>query len=65
MKVNLSCREATRLVLEGEARALSLGERATLRIHLAICRACPRFVRQVGLMRQALGRWRHYQDAEE
>lgn len=65
MKLNLNCREATHLVLEGEARELTLGERLTLKFHLAICKACPRFVRQVSLMRSAMGRWRAYQDSEE
>jgi hypothetical protein len=29
----LTCREVTRLVLEGEARELSLAERTVLRLH--------------------------------
>lgn len=62
MKLNLDCRDATRLVLEAEERPLTLVERLSLRMHLAICAACPRFVRQVRLMRSAMGRWRAYRD---
>jgi hypothetical protein len=29
-----------------------------------ICDACPRFAKQVKLMRQAIGQWRQYRDAE-
>jgi hypothetical protein len=59
----IDCREATRLVLAGEDRQLALGERATLRMHLWICKACPTFVRQTRLMRGALDQWRGYRDA--
>lgn len=62
MKLKLNCREATGLVLQGEDRPLAWGERLSLRMHLLICRACPRFVRQVALMRGALGPWRRYRD---
>jgi hypothetical protein len=60
VKPTLTCREATRLVLEGEDRRLAWGERLALRIHLLMCRACPRFVRQVQFMRSAMGRWKQY-----
>jgi len=55
-----TCREVTRLVLEGEDRALTSGERWVVRLHMVICMACPRFERQVRLMREAMGRWRAY-----
>jgi hypothetical protein len=35
-----------------------------MRFHLAICTMCPPFVRQVQLMRRALGRWKQYGDGE-
>jgi hypothetical protein len=34
-----------------------------LRTHLKVCQACPRFTRQVELMRRALPRWRAYRDS--
>jgi hypothetical protein len=62
MKWMINCREATHLVLQAEDRPLPWGERLRLRMHLVICAACPRFVRQVALMRTAVGRWRAYRD---
>lgn len=63
MKVfHRSCREVTRLVLAGEDRRLGWFERLLVRQHLRVCAACPRFARQVALMRGAMGRWRHYAD---
>jgi len=59
-----TCREVTRLVLEGEDRRLGWVDRAAIRLHLMICDACPRFAKQVKLMRQAIGQWRQYRDAE-
>lgn len=53
-----NCREITRLVLEGEDRALSVGERLVLRLHWAACEGCTRFRGQVGVMREALARAR-------
>lgn len=55
-----TCREVTRLVLMNEDRALPWHERVAVRMHMRICDACPRFVQQVGFMRQAMGRWRSY-----
>jgi hypothetical protein len=60
MKMMLKCRDATALVLQGEDRRLSVAERLALRVHLLICKACTRFVGQVGLMRSAMGPWRAY-----
>jgi hypothetical protein len=59
-----NCREVTRLVLAGEDRALTWFERLLVRQHLRVCGACPRFSRQVALMREAMGRWRRYSDAD-
>jgi hypothetical protein len=58
-----SCKEVTRLVLEGEDRRLGLFERLVVRLHLRACKACPRFVAQVALMRQAFGQWRAYRES--
>lgn len=60
-----NCREVTALVLSGEDRRLDFVERLALRLHLQICAACPKFSRQVALMRQALPRWRAYRDGGE
>lgn len=65
MKLLLKCREATALVLQGQDRRLSPAERLVLRLHLLMCKACTRFVGQVGLMRSAMGPWRAYRDGAQ
>lgn len=62
--LNRNCREVTRLVLAGEDRRLGWFERLLVRSHLKVCGACPRFLRQVELMRGAMGRWRRYTEEE-
>jgi len=63
--LNRNCREVTALVLAGEDRALGFWERVAVRLHMAICATCPRFQRQVRLMRTALPRWRAYRDTAD
>jgi hypothetical protein len=60
-----NCREVTQLVLAGEDRRLGLVERLAVRLHMRICDACPRFTRQVALLRQALPRWRAYRESKD
>lgn len=59
-----NCRQVTELVLAGEDRRLGWFERTLVRAHLKVCAACPRFVGQVALMREALGRWRAYAETD-
>ena len=62
-----TCKEVTALIIAREDRELPRLKRWALRLHMAMCQACPTFERQVLTMRQAMGRWRHYseQDAGE
>jgi Putative zinc-finger len=60
-----NCRDVTELVLAGQDRRLSTVERLAVRLHLQICRACPKFARQAALMREALPRWRAYRDGSD
>jgi len=62
--LKLTCREAARLLVERRSRATGLGERLSLRLHLGICSMCRRYDQQLGLMDQALGRWRAYRDED-
>ena len=55
-----TCRQVTELVLRAEDRALPWHERVAVRLHMRICLACPRFLKQVQLMRAAMGQWRRY-----
>lgn len=62
MKLWPDCREVTRLVLQGQDRALPWHERTVVRLHQGICEGCTRFARQVRLMNGALPRWRRYRE---
>lgn len=58
--LRLSCKEAAALLIAREDRALPLADRAALRLHLALCKACPRFERQLLTLRNAMKQWRGY-----
>ncbi|MEZ5645502.1 MAG: zf-HC2 domain-containing protein [Burkholderiaceae bacterium] len=57
-----TCKDVAALLIAREDRDLSLVDRLALRMHLAICQACPRFERQVLTMRNAMKQWRNYTD---
>lgn len=58
MRLRRTCKESTALLIAREDRRLSLGDRIALRLHLAACKTCTVFERQVLTMRDALSRWR-------
>jgi hypothetical protein len=60
MILRRTCKEVAALLVAREDRELPLVERAALRLHMALCDACPSFERQLLTMRVALQRWRHY-----
>jgi hypothetical protein len=60
MILRRSCKEVTALLVAREDRELPAVERVALRLHLAVCSACPLFERQLLTMRNAMKRWRHY-----
>ena len=49
-----SCREVTRMLAEGEFQSAPRRVRWMVNLHLAMCRHCGRFARQMGLISQAL-----------
>jgi hypothetical protein len=55
-----TCKEVTALVVAQEDRYLGLADRLALRMHMAMCNACPRFERQILTMRNGLREWRNY-----
>lgn len=63
--LKLTCKEAAALMLAREDHALSLANRAALRLHLAICKACPHFENQLLTMRHAMKRWRGYTEGKD
>lgn len=48
----LNCRDATKLMSEGQERPLSFMERLSLKIHLAMCKGCHNFNVQMGAVRK-------------
>ena len=65
MKNTLTCREATRLLLEDEERELPATDRLALQVHVKICFACQRFVSQLNFMRRATHAWRKHGEADD
>jgi hypothetical protein len=55
--MNLSCKEATRLLSRREDERLSLAESAALRVHVAICRGCRAVSQQIPFLRRALAKY--------
>ncbi len=49
----LSCKEVSRLASESLDQRLPLGKRIGVRMHLMMCRACARFLRQIKFLRHA------------
>ncbi len=64
MPMMRTCKEVSALLIAREDRELPLTERAALRLHLAICKTCPNFERQVLTMRNAMKQWRNYAGEE-
>lgn len=60
MQLMRTCKEATALMVAREDRALSMSDRIALKLHLLMCKACPRFERQMLTMRNNLQAWRNY-----
>jgi len=65
VKNTLTCREATRLLLEDEERDLPPADRLALQVHVKICFACQRFVSQLNFMRRATRAWRKHTESDE
>jgi hypothetical protein len=65
MPLMRNCKEVTALVIAREDRHLPMRERATLRVHMLICQACPRFERQILTLRNATRQWRNHIENDE
>jgi Putative zinc-finger len=53
-----SCKKASQLLSQMQDRGLTSSERVRLNFHLAACKACAAFERQLRLMREAMRRYR-------
>lgn len=54
----LSCKNVTHLLSEAQDRKLSMAERLHLGLHLAMCKGCQNFKRQMRFLRMACSRYR-------
>ena len=61
MTIRRTCKEAAALMIAREDRVLPLADRLALRVHLAVCAACPAFQRQILTMRNVMRQWRNYE----
>jgi hypothetical protein len=52
--VKITCKEASRLISARLDRELSLADRTSLRLHLAVCSACSTLKAQFEFIRRAL-----------
>ena len=62
MILRRTCKEVSALLIAQEDRELPATERLALKLHLAACKACPKFERQLLIMRNAMARWRNYSE---
>jgi hypothetical protein len=53
--MTLRCDQASRLISISQEAPLNKVERSALFLHLLICRVCPKFKKQLKLMRDVLG----------
>jgi hypothetical protein len=60
-----SCKEVAAILVAREDRHLGLTDRLGLRLHLAMCQACPKFERQLLTMRNSMRQWRNYAEPDD
>lgn len=53
----LSCKEVTQLLSQAQDRKLSMSERLRVTMHLAMCRGCTNFRKQMDFLRLACRRY--------
>ena len=56
MNLRLTCKEASRLLSEGQDRELRSAERTRARLHLVVCAACRNVNEQLHFLRRAMQR---------
>lgn len=53
----LNCKDISRLLSESQDRKLSVSERLQLEMHLAMCKGCANFRKQMDFLREACHRY--------
>ena len=61
----ITCKEASRLISAGLDRKLGFVDRVSLRIHLAMCRACVAVKAQFEFLRRALSSYSRPEQEED
>lgn len=62
MKLKVTCKEVTHLLLHAEDKPLPWLARLRIHLHMRICATCPRFARQLVVMRNAFAELRRARD---
>jgi len=62
---DLTCRLASKLLVEQRGRRLGLRERISAALHLRVCLMCRRYDNQLNIMDKAIGRWKSYREGPE
>ena len=65
MKLQLDCKEMSRLISEGQDLTLPPAEQARMRLHFVICSTCRNVDEQFGFLRRAMRRLGENQQADE
>ena len=65
MKLQLDCKEMSRLISEGQDLTLPPAERARMRLHFVICSTCRNVDEQFGFLRRAMRRLGENQQSVE
>lgn len=56
MKLQLDCKEVSRLISQGQDQTLPAAERARLRLHFVVCQTCRNVDEQMDFIRRAMRR---------
>ena len=62
---DLTCRWASKLLVEQRGRHLSLREQISVAMHLRVCLMCRRYNKQLDIMDQAVVGWKSYREGPE
>ena len=65
MKLQIDCKEMSRLISEGQDQTLPPAERARMRLHFVICDTCRNVDEQFGFLRRAMRQLDESREADE
>lgn len=53
------CEDAAEVIIASQDRKLSWHEWLLLRLHLLVCKVCPRLIHQMAFIHRAMAQWSH------